>query len=70
MKNFFDVASHLAGRVKTVSSHAGGVGIVDTDISDYMAMKLGTDGEHVIQVDNVSLKKLELLNLIFWVLPH
>jgi len=47
----FDIAGHLSGRVKTVSCHAGGVGIVDTDIDDYMAMKLGSEGEHVIQVD-------------------
>ena len=47
----FDIARHLSGRVKTVSCHAGGVGIVDTDIDDYMPMKLGSKGEHVIQVD-------------------
>lgn len=47
----FDIASHLSGRIKTVSCHAGGVGIVDTDIDDYMPMKLGSKGEHVIQVD-------------------
>lgn len=47
----FDIASHLSGRVKTVSIHAGGVGIVDGKVTDFMPMKLGTDGEHVIQVD-------------------
>lgn len=47
----FDIASHLSGRIKTVSCHAGGVGIVDTDINDYMPMKLGSKNEHVIQVD-------------------
>lgn len=46
-----DIVQKLSGRVKTVSTHAGGVGIVDTDITDYMAMKLGTKGEHVISVD-------------------
>ena len=47
----FDIAKHLSGRVKTVSIHAGGIGIVDTNINDYMPMKIGTKGEHVIQVD-------------------
>lgn len=43
----FDIASKLSGRLKTVSCHAGGVGIVDTNINDYMPMKLGSKGEHV-----------------------
>lgn len=64
----FDIAKHLSGRVKTVSMHAGGVGIVDTDISDYMGMKLGTDGEHVIQVDkrvieNIGIIKFDILGV-------
>lgn len=46
-----DIAGHLSGRVKTTSIHAGGVGIVDGKITDFMPMKLGPDGEHVIQVD-------------------
>ena len=47
----FDIANHLSGRVKTTSIHAGGVGIVDGKITDFMPMKLGPEGEHVIQVD-------------------
>jgi len=50
-KELFDIASHLSGRVKTTSIHAGGVGIVDGKVTDFMPMKLGQDGEHVIQVD-------------------
>ena len=61
----FDIASHISGRVRNVSIHAGGVGIVDTKITDYMGMKLGGNNEHVIQVDKRKLKRLELLNLIF-----
>ena len=57
----FDIAGHLSGRVKTVSMHAGGVGIVDTDISDYMAMKLGKDGEHVIQVDKRVIESIGII---------
>jgi DNA polymerase-3 subunit alpha len=47
----FKVASKLYDRVRHVSTHAGGVGIVDTNICDYMGMKLGAKGEKVIQVD-------------------
>ncbi len=57
----FDIASKLSGRIKTVSCHAGGVGIVDTDINDYMAMKLGGDGEHVIQVDKRIIEEIGII---------
>lgn len=50
-QELFDIASHLSGRVKTTSIHAGGVGIVDGKVTDFMPMKLGPEGEHVIQVD-------------------
>lgn len=56
-----DIAGKLSGRVKTVSCHAGGVGIVDTDISDYMSMKLGSDGEHVIQVDKRLVEQIGII---------
>lgn len=64
----FDIAKHLSGRVKTVSIHAGGVGIVDTDVNDYMPMKIGTQGEHVIQVDkhyieDIGIVKFDLLGV-------
>lgn len=66
--DLFDIASHLSGRVKTVSIHAGGVGIVDTSINDYMPMKIGTKGEHVIQVDKhyiegIGIVKFDLLGI-------
>lgn len=60
-KELFDIAGHLSGRVKTVSIHAGGVGIVDTTMDDYMAMKLGTDGEHVIQVDKRIIEEIGII---------
>ena len=37
-KDLFDIVSKISGRVRQVSIHAGGVGIVDTKITDYMAM--------------------------------
>lgn len=57
----FDIAGKLSGRLKTVSCHAGGVGIVDTDISDYMPMKLGSKGEHVIQVDKRIIEEIGII---------
>jgi len=64
----FDIAKHLSGRVKTVSIHAGGIGIVDTSVNDYMPMKIGTNGEHVIQVDkhyieDIGIVKFDLLGV-------
>ena len=66
--DLFDIAKHLSGRVKTVSIHAGGIGIVDTTINDYMPMKIGTKGEHVIQVDkhyveDIGIVKFDLLGV-------
>lgn len=66
--DLFDIAKHLSGRIKTVSIHAGGVGIVDTTINDYMPMKIGTKGEHVIQVDkhyveDIGIVKFDLLGV-------
>lgn len=60
-KQLFDIAGKLSGRVRQVSVHAGGVGIVDTKITDYMGMKIGSKGEHVIQVDK---RKIEDIGII------
>lgn len=67
-KDLFDIAGKISGRVRQVSIHAGGVGIVDTKITDYMAMKIGSKGEHVIQVDKriieeIGIIKFDLLGL-------
>lgn len=60
-KELFDIASHLSGRVKTTSIHAGGVGIVDGKITDFMPMKLGPEGEHVIQVDKRVVEEIGII---------
>lgn len=64
----FEIASRISGRVRQVSIHAGGVGIVDTFVTDYMGMKIGSKGEHVIQVDKkvieeIGIIKFDLLGL-------
>lgn len=57
----FDIASHLSGRVKTTSIHAGGVGIVDGKITNFMPMKLGPENEHVIQVDKRIIEEIGII---------
>ena len=60
-QELFDIASHLSGRVKTTSTHAGGVGIVDGKVTDFMPMKLGSEGEHVIQVDKRIVEEISII---------
>ena len=60
-KELFDIAGKISGRVRQVSIHAGGVGIVDTKITDYMAMKIGSKGEHVIQVDKKIIEEIGII---------
>ena len=60
-KDLFDIASHLSGRVKTTSIHAGGLGIVDGKVTDFMPMKLGPDNEHVIQVDKRIVEEIGII---------
>lgn len=60
-QELFDIASHLSGRVKTTSIHAGGVGIVDGKITDFMPMRLGPEGEHVIQVDKRIVEEIGII---------
>jgi DNA polymerase-3 subunit alpha len=57
----FKIASKLSGRVRQASIHAGGVGIVDTKVTDYMAMKLGSNSEHVIQVDKKMIEEIGII---------
>ena len=60
-EELFDIAGHLSGRYRFTGMHAGGVGIVNTSVSDYMPMKLGSHGEHVIQVDKKMAAKIGIV---------
>lgn len=67
-KDAFDIASKISGRVRGVGIHAGGCGIVDTTINDYMGMIRGGEGEQVIQVDkrvieDIGIIKFDLLGV-------
>lgn len=57
----FKIAGKLSGRVRQASIHAGGVGIVNTKITDYMAMKLGSRNERVIQVDKKMIEEIGII---------
>lgn len=57
----FKLASKISGRVRGASIHAGGVGIVDTTISDYMGMVKGGNGEQVIQVDKRIIEEIGII---------
>lgn len=46
----FEVAEQLSGRVRHCAVHAGGVGVVDGNITDIMPMRI-SDGAHVIMCD-------------------
>lgn len=66
--DLFRIAKAMSGRVRHVSIHAGGVGIVGTKISDYMPMRLTDKNEQVIQVDkkiieDIGIVKFDLLGL-------
>jgi len=67
-QDVFRIAKQLSNRVHHVSIHAGGVGIVDGKITDYMPMRLTDKGEQVIQVDKkiveqIGIVKYDLLSL-------
>lgn len=64
----YRIARMLSGRIRHTSTHAGGVGIVDTNINEYMPMHLSKDGEQVIQVDkhyveDIGIVKFDFLGL-------
>ena len=55
------IAGQISGRVRNMSMHAGGVCVSNKEITDYMPMKLGANGEHVIQADKKMVEKLGLV---------
>ena len=57
----FKLASKISGRVRNASIHAGGLGIVDTTISDYIGMVRGGKGEQVISVDKKIIEEIGII---------
>lgn len=64
-KEWFDIAGKLSGKVRHCSVHAGGVGIVDGSMNDYIGMKLGAKNEHVIQVDKKRIEEIGIVKYDF-----
>ena len=67
-KEWFDIAEKLSGKIRHCSVHAGGVGIVDGEMEDYIGLRLGSDGSHVIQADKrvveeIGIVKYDLLGV-------
>jgi len=60
-KELFDIAGKFSGKIKTTSIHAGGVGIVDGSVDDYMSLRLGKDGSHVIEVDKREVEEIGIV---------
>lgn len=65
----FKYAKALTDRISHTSVHAGGVGIVDTTMNDYMPMKLGDKGEHIIQVDKHLIEEIGIIKFDILGLP-
>ncbi|MEG2289590.1 MAG: DNA polymerase III subunit alpha [Clostridium sp.] len=57
----FDIARKISGRVRGIGIHAGGCGIVDTTIDNYIGMVRGGDGEQVIQVDKRVIEEIGII---------
>lgn len=60
-KEWFNIAGRFSGKIKTTSIHAGGVGIVDGSVDDYMSLRLGKDGSHVIEVDKREVEEIGIV---------
>lgn len=55
------LASKISGRCRGVGIHAGGVGIVDTSVDDYLGMIRGGSDEQVIQVDKKMVEEIGII---------
>lgn len=57
----FNIAKHLCGRYRQTGIHAGGLGIVDREVTYYMPLKVGKNGEQVIQCNKKIAEKLSIV---------
>ena len=60
-KELLDIASHINGRPRGYGIHAGGVIVCRHPYYEYIGIRHGTDGEHVISVDKVMDEKIGLV---------
>lgn len=61
--DLFDVASKISGKVRQVSTHACGLGVVNTKITDYMGIMISGKGEKIIQVDKIMVEEIGIVKL-------
>lgn len=67
-KELLDIAEHINGRPRGYGIHAGGVIVCRHPYYEYIGIRHGTDGEHVISVDkvmdeNIGLVKFDILGV-------
>ncbi len=60
-KELIDIAEHINGRPRGYGIHAGGVIVCRHPYYEYIGIRHGTDGEHVISVDKVMDEKIGLV---------
>lgn len=60
-KELLDIASHINGRPRGYGIHAGGVIVCRHPYYEYIGIRHGTYGEHVISVDKVMDEKIGLV---------
>lgn len=60
-KELLDIAEHINGRPRGYGIHAGGVIVCRHPYYEYIGIRYGADGEHVISVDKVMDEKIGLV---------
>lgn len=60
-QELLDIANHINGRPRGYGIHAGGVIVCRHPYYEYIGIRHGTDGEHVISVDKVMDEKIGLV---------
>lgn len=60
-KELLDIAEHINGRPRGYGIHAGGVIVCRHPYYEYIGIRHGTDGEHVISVDKAMDEKIGLV---------
>lgn len=62
-KELLDIAGHITNRPRGYGIHAGGVIIARHDIYNYLAVRRGQNGEHVISCDKHLCEEMSLVKL-------
>lgn len=60
-EEWFEVARHIAGKIRQTSIHACAVGILNSDVIDVMPVQIGGKGEKIIQCNGKMIEKLGIV---------